>query len=284
MPNSVELDERIEKCEEILARNPNSFIFAALSDAYRKKGELAKAFSICNRGLKLHPDYGPGHLVMAKINTERGMYAEAEKELSLAIQADGKTRATELLLAQLVMKRGQLKDAKTILDKLKASDPENQLIKDLLNKLKEEAKLGPAAVGDMIAKERWQIEKIVDFKDAVDYLKLLPFVLGALVVGQDGLVVEEKLNPQFNREMLGAVATTVFKCAEKGMSKIGCGELEQILVEIEEFKLWVVGSGEYRFALCCSAEVNLGALKIRMIELLEHMGGILRESNELRPR
>lgn len=281
MPKSVELDERIEKCEEILARNPDSFIFAALSDAYRKKGELAKAFSICNKGLKLHPDYGPGHLVMAKIDMERGMHAEAEKELSLAIQADGKTRVTELLLAQLLMKKGQLKDAKTILERLKAADPENQLLKDLLNKVKEEANLGPAAAENLMAEERWQIEKIADFKDAVDYLKLLPFVQGALVVGQDGFVVEEKLNPQLDREILGAVAMTIFRCAEKGMSKIGFGDLEQILVEIERFKLWVVGLGGYRFALCCSAEVNLGALKIRMAELLEHMEGILRKSSEL---
>jgi len=284
MPKSVELEERIEKCEEILAQDPDSFIFAALSDAYRKKGELAKAFSICNRGLRLHPDYGPGHLVMAKINMERGMYAEAEKELSSAIQADGKTRATELFLAQLLMKRRQLKDAKAVLERLRATDPENQLIKNLLNQLKEEASLGPAPVESVMAKERWQIEKIVDFKDAVDYLKLLPFVLGALVVGQDGLVVEEKLNPQLNREMLGAVAITVFKCAEKGMSRIGFGELEQILVEIEKLKLWVIGFGEYRFALCCLAEVNLGALKIRMTELLEHMEGILQNSNELGAR
>jgi predicted regulator of Ras-like GTPase activity (Roadblock/LC7/MglB family)/predicted Zn-dependent protease len=281
MPKSVELDERIEKCEEILTQKPDSFIFAALSDAYRKKGELAKAFSICNKGLKLHPDYGPGHLVMAKINMERGMYAEAEKELCLAIQADGKTRTTELLLAQIFMKKRQLKDAKMILEKLKVADPENQVVKDLLNKLMEEADIDRAGFQDMMAKERWQIEKIVDFKDAVDYLKLLPFVLGALVVGQDGLVVEGKLNPQFNREILGAFAVTISKYAKDGMSKRGFGELEQILVEVENFKLWVIKFEKYKFVLCCSAEVNLGALKIRMAELLGHMRSILRTSMDL---
>ncbi|KPL02391.1 MAG: hypothetical protein AMJ73_08810 [candidate division Zixibacteria bacterium SM1_73] len=284
MPKPTELDERIEKCEEILSQNPDSFIFAALSDAYRKKGELAKAFSICNKGLKLHPDYGPGHLVMAKINMERGMYAEAEKELALAIQADGKTRTTELILAQILMKKGQLKDAKIILEKLKAADPENPLIMELLKKLKEEAELGTGVVEDIMAKERWQIEKIVDFKDAVDYLKLLPFVLGALVVGEDGLVVEGKLNPQFNREILGAIAITIFKCAKRGMSKIGFGRLEQILVEVEKFKLWIIEFENYRFVLCCAAEVNLGALKVRMTELLEHMRSVVSESSELRVR
>jgi predicted regulator of Ras-like GTPase activity (Roadblock/LC7/MglB family) len=281
MPKDVELDERIEKCEEILAQNPDSCIFAALSDAYRKKGELAKAFSICNKGLKLHPDYGAGHLVMAKINLDRGMYAEAEKELSLAVQADGKTKTTELLLAQIFLKNGQIRDAKMILEKLRATDPANQAVKDLLTKLREEADLGKAGYEDMVAKERWQIEKIVDFKDAVDYLKLLPFVLGALVVGEDGLTVEGKLNPQFNRELLGAIAVTIFKYAKKGMSEIGLGEVEQILVELGDFKLWIMKFEKYRFVLCCSAEVNLGALKIRVVELLEHMRSILQVSSHL---
>jgi predicted regulator of Ras-like GTPase activity (Roadblock/LC7/MglB family)/predicted negative regulator of RcsB-dependent stress response len=281
MPKDVELDERIEKCEEILAQNPDSCIFAALSGAYRKKGELAKAFSICNKGLKLHPDYGAGHLVMAKINLDRGMYAEAEKELSLAVQADGKTKATELLLAQIFLKNGQIRDAKTILEKLRATDPTNQMVKDLLTQLRKEAGLGKAGYEDMVAKERWQIEKIVDFKDAVDYLKLLPFVLGALVVGEDGLTVEGKLNPQFNRELLGAIAVTIFKYAKKGMSEIGFGEVEQILVELGDFKLWIMKFEKYRFVLCCSADVNLGALKIRVVELLEHMRSILQVSSHL---
>jgi predicted regulator of Ras-like GTPase activity (Roadblock/LC7/MglB family) len=275
MPKTGEVDERIERCEEILARNPDSFIFAALSDAYRKKGELGKSFSICNKGLKRHPDYGTGHLVMAKINMDRGMYAEAEKELSLAIQADGKTRTTELLLTQILIKKGQIKEAKMILERLKATDPENQVVKELLNKLKEEIDLGRVGFDEMMAKERWQIEKIVNFKDAVDYLKLLPHVLGALVVGQDGLVLEGKLNPQFNQEMLGACAITIFKCARNGMSKTDFGELEQILIEVENYKLWVIEFEKDRLVLCCSAEVNLGALKVRVTELLEHMRVIL---------
>jgi predicted regulator of Ras-like GTPase activity (Roadblock/LC7/MglB family) len=65
------------------------------------------------------------------------------------------------------------------------------------------------------------------------------------------------------------------------MSKTGFGELEQILVEVENFKLWVIKFERYRFVLCCSVEVNLGALKIRMAELLGHMRSILRTSMNL---
>ena len=44
MVDRSDIDERIEKCNKILDENPSSQIFAALAEAYRKKGDLEKAF------------------------------------------------------------------------------------------------------------------------------------------------------------------------------------------------------------------------------------------------
>jgi predicted regulator of Ras-like GTPase activity (Roadblock/LC7/MglB family) len=268
---TAQLDERIEKCEKILSGNAESLIFAALSDAYRKKGELAKAFHICGRGLKLHPDYGPGHLVMVKIDLERGMYSEAEKELSLAIQADGKTRATELLLAQILIKKGEKKEAKRILEKLKATDPENQTIKELLDTIKHQADLGKPGYDAMMIQELWHIEKVVDLKDAVAYLKSLPGIVGALMVGEEGLVLESKLNPNFKKELIGAIAGSITQCVKVGIAGIGFGDYEQIMIETENLELWITRFKEQALVLCCSPDANLGALKVRVTELLEHL-------------
>lgn len=277
MQPSAQLDERISKCEEILSHNSESLIFAALSDAYRKRGDLAKAFHVCSRGLKLSPHYGPGHLVMTKINMERGMYSEAEKELALAIQADGRTKAAELLLAQILIKKGQTKDAKKILEKLKTIDPENEVVGELLETTKQKAdfqrihRTGKSDYDMMTVQERWRIEKVVDLKDGVHYLKSLPGVVGALVVGEDGLVLESRLNPNFKKELIGAIATNVTRCVKDGVSGIGFGEYEQILVETEKFELWIMRFNQQAFVLCCAPEANLGALKIRVSELLEHL-------------
>ncbi|KPK99656.1 MAG: hypothetical protein AMJ91_06985 [candidate division Zixibacteria bacterium SM23_73_3] len=268
---TAQLDERISKCEEILSRNSESLVFAALSDAYRKKGDLAKAFHICSRGLKLYPDYGPGHLVMAKINMERGMYSEAEKELALAIQADGKTRGTEFLLAQILIKKGQTKEAKKILEKLKATDPENQTVGELLEAIKKEADSDKSGYDVMSVQERWHIEKVVDLKDGVHYLKSLPGVLAALVVDKDGLVVESWLNPSFKKELLGAIATSIIRCVKEGVLGTGFGEYEHVLIESENLEFWVMKFKQQAFVLCCAPEANLGALKIRVSELLEHL-------------
>jgi predicted regulator of Ras-like GTPase activity (Roadblock/LC7/MglB family) len=271
MQSAVKVEERISKCEEILAKNPDSVIFAALSDAYRRKGDLAKAFHVCSRGLKSHPDYGPGHLVMAKINLERGMYSEAEKELALAVQVDGKTRATELLLSQILVKKRETKDAKRILDKLKITDPENELIAQLLQEIRKLEEFEKPSPERITVEERWQIEKVVNLKDGVHYLKSLPGVMGAVVVGDDGMVLEGKLKPGLEKSLLGAVVSTITSCVKAETSKTGFGEYTQLLVESGDLELWITNFDQKALALCCTPKTSMGALKIRVTELLEHL-------------
>ncbi len=271
MQNSAQLEERISKCDDILSRNPDSLVFAALSDAYRKREDLAKAFHICSRGLKLHPDYGPGHLVMARINMERGMYSEAERELALAEQADGKTRGTELLLAQILIRKDQTRGARKILDRLKITDPENQVVAELLRAEKQKAEPDKPGFDVMTAQKRWRIEKVVDLKDGVGYLKSLPGVLGALMVGENGLVMESKLTPFLKKELVGAVATSITGRVKEGMSGIGFGEYEQVLIEAGNLALWIIRLKDQACVLCCTPDAALGALKVRVGELLEHL-------------
>ena len=74
MISSQNIEDRIRKCHKIMDDDPNSQIFAALADAYRKKGDMDQAFKICQNGLKIHPSYASAHIVMAKINLDRGLY------------------------------------------------------------------------------------------------------------------------------------------------------------------------------------------------------------------
>jgi predicted regulator of Ras-like GTPase activity (Roadblock/LC7/MglB family) len=271
MQSTAQLEERISKCEEILSDNPESLIFAALSDAYRKIGDLSKAFHVCGQGLRLHPDYGPGHLVMARINMERGMYTEAEKELASAEQADGKTRTTELLLAQVYMMKGQLDKAKMVLDKLRAANPENQTVGQLLDAIREQSELGKLDVGVMTVHEHFSIEKVADLRDGMHYLKSLPGVMGAVVVGDDGVVVESKLNPNLKGELVGAVTATTIRCVREGASSIGFGEVEQTWIDTKGLGLWIMRFSQQTLALCCVPDANLGALRMRVNELLDHL-------------
>ena len=129
----VEIDDRIDKCQRLLETDPNSQIFAALAEAYRKKGELDKAFRVCQSGLKVHPSYASAHVVMAKINLDRGLYDWAEAEIRKAMEIEGPTRATDLLLAEVQIYRGEFDAASRLLRRLHQADPGNEHIKKLLD-------------------------------------------------------------------------------------------------------------------------------------------------------
>jgi predicted regulator of Ras-like GTPase activity (Roadblock/LC7/MglB family) len=275
MQATAQLEERISKCEEILSQNPKSLVFAALSDAYRKKGDLGKAFHVCSQGLKVNPNYGPGHVVMARINLERGMYTEAEKELAWAEQADGRNRATELLMAQILIKKGQVKEARKSLEKVKSTDPDNQVVTELLQSIEEESKAGRSGWDMMTVEDRVHISKVVDLTDGVHYLKSLPAVLGASIVGRDGVVVESKLNPNLSQELVGAVTANITACVEPGASRINFGQYQDIWVDAAGFGLWIHAFAGEHLVLCYSSEANLGALRLRVNELLEHLSANL---------
>ena len=279
MAELLELEERIEKCRKILSEHPDSQIFAALAEAYRKKGELDKSFEICRGGLKNHPDYGAGHLIMAKVNFDREMYSEAEKELLLAIKADGRTRVTEQLLAQIMVKKGEFREAKSIVEKLLSTDKRNPTLKSLLEEvqkgLKEEKRRGvvftPPEAPVRGEEKPVKVEKNLPFSEVLFSLTSLPNLMAALAVGEDGLVRENRLKIDLDQENLGAVIAELFREIKAGLPRLNFGNLEQFLIEAEEFSFWTVKLKRNILLLVCRSEANLGYLKIRVDQILERL-------------
>ncbi len=136
MLSVAQLDERIEKCLAILADNPHSQVFAALADAYRKRGEFGRAFAVCKSGLKHHPDYAPAHIVMAKLFVHQGMYDDAMQSLKVAVEQDGVTHASEYLEAEILIGQREFEFAQAMIDRLRVTDRGNPAIKDLAMQLK----------------------------------------------------------------------------------------------------------------------------------------------------
>lgn len=136
MLSVAQLDERIEKCLAILADNPHSQVFAALADAYRKRGEFGRAFAVCKSGLKHHPDYAPAHIVMAKLFLHQGMYDDAMTSLKLAEGQDGVTRASEHLETEILIGMRNFDAAHKMLDRLRTTDRGNPELKELMAQLK----------------------------------------------------------------------------------------------------------------------------------------------------
>ncbi|GAB4319444.1 MAG: hypothetical protein Kow0074_09050 [Candidatus Zixiibacteriota bacterium] len=132
----AELDERIERCLAILADNPHSQVFAALAEAYRRRGDFGRAFSVCKSGLKHHPNYAPAHVVMAKLYLHQKMLPDAMASVKKAVEVDGPTRATDLLEAEINLALGDVAAAEPIIDRLRHSEGRNPAVVELMSRLK----------------------------------------------------------------------------------------------------------------------------------------------------
>jgi tetratricopeptide (TPR) repeat protein len=129
--NKQQIQERIEKCQEILGANPESQIFAALAEAYRKLGDLTSALNVCNEGIAIHPDYGSAHLVLAKVARDQRRFKDAERAAFKSIELDGRTRSAEILLSDVYLQTGKYDKAEDLLNDLEKADPNNHSVSKL---------------------------------------------------------------------------------------------------------------------------------------------------------
>lgn len=272
MINLTELDERIEKCERILAANPNSTIFAALADAYRRRGMLDKAFAVARKGLHQHTNYGPGHLVMAKLNLDRRMFDLAEHELRLAMELDGRTRATELLLAEIYILRERFEEALKILEPIAVSAPDNVPVRNLLATARKGYQKIHGSTARLVQQKQSDesATKELEFispAEALLYLCDFSGVVGGGLVSREGLVLEQMgLAPEM-LEVLGAVTAAIFSSSEIGLPPELFGTPEQLWIETDNARFWIAEITGQIWIVVCKPDVNFGAFKLHALKI-----------------
>jgi len=291
MISVANIDDRITKCQKILDTDPSSQIFAALADAYRKKGELDQAFKVCQTGLKIHPKYGAAHIVMAKINLDRGLYDWAEIEAKKAAETDGRSRAVELLLAEVYIYKGEFTQAIKLLKKLHDADPGSAQIKRLLDiaqRLPEEQKqqmearkekpkviYGQANVesfdeSQTAAPTTTDEPQKYSAKQVLLSAITIPGIDGALFINREGLVVESEWTVQLDASTCGAVIGEVAKQVEQELMANSFGEVQTVLIESQSdqiFYVTKVHNGSFLYV--ANSAANLGSVRMKIDKLLE---------------
>jgi predicted regulator of Ras-like GTPase activity (Roadblock/LC7/MglB family) len=296
-----DIEERIAKCNKILDENPSSQIFAALAEAYRKKGELDQAFRVCQTGLKVHPNYGSAHLVMAKINLDKGMYDWAETEVQKAVELDGATRATELLLSEIYIYKGDFNKACRMLEALHQADPNNEQITRLLEiarKIPLDKERGdPLDISDTPIPESSQPQPApppppppdsepeapapspdsqlpdLDYKQMFKSLVGTPGIDGVLLLNKDGLAIEAVWNIPGDTDLVGALAVEAARHTTNQMRDLGFGNLESMMIETPDSLLYLAGAKGKLLAVVCTETVNLGSLKMKLASLMPRLAG-----------
>ncbi len=287
MTVNVEIDNRISKCRKILDTDPNSQIFAALAEAYRRKGDLEKAFVVCQDGLRVHPDYGPAHVVMAKVNLDRGLYDWAEAEVETARELGGNNRSIELLLAEIYIYKGEYKSAIKLLKKLTEADPGNDHVSRLLEiamKIpREQAEAMGQPVADSISPTvieqsqsvpesiAEQPAKPMREADVLQEALGLENVQGALFINFEGLVVESAWQAEVEASVCGAAMAEVSKFLSQELVKASFGGVNSVLIETGSMVFYLIHADNGIFLTVSDPDVNLGTLRMKMAGLTERV-------------
>jgi predicted regulator of Ras-like GTPase activity (Roadblock/LC7/MglB family) len=274
----AELDDRIAKCQKILDADPNSQIFAALAEAFRKRRQVDKALDVCRKGLEIHPDYASAYIVMAKIFMDQSNFEEADRQLQHAIRTGGRTRSSDILQSEILIKLGQREKARTILGKLQKSDPMNDTVKRLLVSIENEPVVPVIesikmpeqfAAPEPVAHEEAQ-KRTYTLSNALNIIKVLPRVLGVVAVGKDGMVIEGHFDGMLSKDELGALASGAFDSISTGIAKVHLGQPYEVLIESEQSKLWLMHHEKMLIVVSMRDDVNLGSLKLKVNEIFKN--------------
>jgi len=282
MIENVELEDRIAKCEKILATDPNSQIFAALAEAYRKIGDTRRAQEICIQGLKAHPNYSPARIVLAKIFIDKENYNSAFEELKKAINSSGRSRSIDILESEILIKRGQIPEARVVLEKLHSSDPNNETVKNLLALIASGG--GAPASSSFRAPETsftLTTDRNINLSDIIRILKVIPRVIGVAAVGHNGMLLDGRFDGMYTREETAAMTKEIYDTVIEGLNKCSFGNCREILVETGSSKIWIFSKEKYLLFIIARDDVSLGSLKLKIDELFHRVDVDQQDEKEL---
>jgi tetratricopeptide (TPR) repeat protein len=127
--------ESIEKYKEIFRKDPNSQVFAALSDAYRDLGMLAEAEKVARHGVQRHPTYVSGFVSLGRILVAQEKWKEAEGVLLKAATLAPENLLAYQLLGQVYIQLKRPKEALKTYKLVLFLNPQSERAKKAVEKL-----------------------------------------------------------------------------------------------------------------------------------------------------
>jgi tetratricopeptide (TPR) repeat protein len=118
---------------------PNSRVFAPLSEAYRKAGLLDEAIEICRDGLRLHPHFLGGRVALARALFDKGNYVEVVKELEPVVLDAPDNLVAQKLLAESYLILGKVAQALGAYKVLLFFIPQDKEIAQLVREIESKA-------------------------------------------------------------------------------------------------------------------------------------------------
>jgi tetratricopeptide (TPR) repeat protein len=120
------LEAEIKKFESAYRRDPSSRAFAALADAYRRAGLLEESIRIAEDGLKFHPRYLSGVVVLGRAYLAAGRPEDARAQLERVVEIDPDNLAAQRTLGDIYFDKKDWDKARRAYNEILRVQPDNQ--------------------------------------------------------------------------------------------------------------------------------------------------------------
>jgi len=135
-----DLSPKIEELQKKVDKDPDSKIFLPLAEEYRKSGMIEEAITICQEGLKKHPNYVSARVVLGRAYMDLKRTIEAQAEFEEVISKIPDNLMANKFLGDIYFMQGNLNGALERYQTVLRLDPYNEEVSSNVKKILE--KLG----------------------------------------------------------------------------------------------------------------------------------------------
>jgi tetratricopeptide (TPR) repeat protein len=136
----------LESLQVLLQQNPNSLTFGRVAEALMQQGRLDEAIQLCEEGIRRHPYYVTGHMVLGKCYLQKKLFDQAEKEFKRVLLFDPKYLAAHKHYGDLMREIGWDNTCEMSYRKIMQIDPLDKAVKALVEEFANKAKGEKAAL------------------------------------------------------------------------------------------------------------------------------------------
>jgi len=123
-------------------KNPRSRVFAPLAESFRKLGMLEDAYKILKEGIRNHPNYTLGYIVLAHCYYDEQKYELTYNTLRPIIAQNADNISLQKIFAQACIHLGHLEEALDTFKYLLFMNPKDKYFADQVKKLEDDLMVG----------------------------------------------------------------------------------------------------------------------------------------------
>lgn len=128
-------------------KDPRSKVFAPLAESFRKLGMIDDALKVLREGIRNHPNYPLGYIVLAHCYYDQGKFELTYNTLRPIISQNADNISLQKIFAQACVQLGHLEEALDTYKYLLFMNPQDKFFAEQVRKLEDDLQVGHKRIG-----------------------------------------------------------------------------------------------------------------------------------------